>query len=176
MSNMKDCPKYNTHDDYYTRDSSWKLINDYIPKDKKIWEGCLLNSNEQSKKCLIEMGCKEVIGDKTVDFLDEDWFQDYCDMIITNPPFDKKIKIPILEKLRELDKPFILIMNSMNIFTKYFVKIFGDRMEDIKIIYPTTKLHFDKYDEDGELIEKKDNTSFYSCYVCYKVLEHNVWI
>ncbi len=51
MANLKDSPKFNIHNDYYTPDSAWKAINHLIPKDKVIWEACMLNSNlSQSPK------------------------------------------------------------------------------------------------------------------------------
>ena len=64
-------------------------------------------------------------------------------------------------------------MNSMNLFTKYFKEIMEGK--DIYFIYPSTKLHYDKF-KDGELVESKNNTSFYSIYVCYKVIDKNIWI
>ena len=172
MANFKDCSKFEVHDDYYTPRWCWEQIQDFIPRDKIIWEMCLLNSNEQSKKNLIDLGY-EVIGDKTIDCLTETAEEEACDMIITNPPFATELKKNILKKLIALDKPFILIMNSCNIFTKYFHEIIGDR--EIYYIYPKGKLYFDKYNGE-ELItpsEKNKGCSFYSIYVCYKVIDRN---
>jgi hypothetical protein len=166
--NFKDCPKLDIHDDYYTRPKSWEQIIDFIPKDKVIWEACMLNSNTQSRDTLRGLGL-EVVGETNIDCLKEN----HGDMIITNPPFSTDIKKQILQRLVELDKPFILIMNSTNLFSKYFKEIFEGK--DIFFIYPTSKLHFDKY-EDGECVESKNNTSFYSIYVCYKVIYQNIWL
>ena len=170
MANLKDCSKWNIHDDFYTRKKTWEQIQQFIPKDKVLWEFCLLNSNEQSKTNLIELGYK-VVGDRTIDFLTTDF--NGGDILITNPPFSTDIKIPILKKLSELDKPFIVIMNSLNLFTKYFKEIFKDK--EIYFIYPSAKIHYDKY-IDGELQPTRNITSFYSIYVCYKVIDRNVWI
>ena len=52
MANLKDCTKWNIHDDFYTRKKTWEQITQFIDKDKIIYEFCLLNSNEQSKKYL----------------------------------------------------------------------------------------------------------------------------
>ena len=68
MANLKDCSKFNTHDDYYTPKWVFERFNHLIPKDKTIWEMCLLNSNEQSKKYLTELGNK-VIGSNKCDCL-----------------------------------------------------------------------------------------------------------
>tara|TARA_Y100001972_G_C7560287_1_gene281424 strand:- start:36 stop:554 length:519 start_codon:yes stop_codon:yes gene_type:complete len=172
MANFKDSPRFDIHDDYYTRKETWKQIIPYLPTDKTYWEFCSLGSNGQSIKNLKELGLN-VIGSTTHDFLKDELLE--ADILITNPPFDKKIKIPILEKLAESDKPFIIIMNSTNIFTKYFNRIFGEK--DIKFIYPSTKIHFDKY-EGTKYIESKNNTSFYSLYVCYNIptITKNIFI
>ena len=95
------------------------------------------------------------------------------EVLVSNIPFSTDLKIKMLKRLVELDKPFIIIMNSMNLFTKYFKEIFEDK--DLYFIYPSTKINFDKY-EKGELKETKNNTSFYSVYVCYKIINKNIWI
>ncbi len=168
MVNLKANSKLNIHDDYYTRKKTWEQIKEYIPNDKIIWEFCLLNSNEQSKKHLQELGF-EVVGDKTIDFFNHN----LGEVLVSNIPFSSEIKIRMLKRLVELDKPFIIIMNHMNTFTKYFKEIFENK--EIYYITPSTKIHYDKY-IDGELKETKNNTSFYSIYVCYKVIDKNIWI
>ena len=168
MANLKDCSKFNIHDDYYTRKKTWEQIKEFIPSDKIIWEFCLLNTNEQSKKYLQELNFN-VVGDRTIDFFEHNM----GDILISNIPFSSEIKIRMLKRLVELDKPFIIIMNSLNLFTKYFKEIFKDK--DLYFIYPSTKINYDKY-ENGEFKESKNNTSFYSVYVCYKVIDKNIWI
>jgi hypothetical protein len=165
MANLKDSPHFQVYDDYYTPKSAWERINTSIPKDKVIWEACMLGAElSKSNQYLEELGCK-VIADKTMNCLEnqpEEW-----DMIVTNIPFDKTKKIPILERFVELDKPFIVIMNSMNTFTKYFHKVFKGKEKHLQVITPSSKINFDKL-EGGKLNPTK-NCSFYSCYVCYKV-------
>ena len=168
MANLKDCSKWNIHDDFYTRKESWTQIKEYIPQDKVIWEFCLLNSNEQSKKYLTELGFN-VVGDRTIDFFENDMGQ----VLVSNIPFSTDLKQKMLRRLVELDKPFIIIMNSLNLFTKYFKEIFEGK--DIFFIYPSTKIHYDKY-INNELTTTKNNTSFYSIYVCYKIIDKNIWI
>ena len=64
----------------------------------------------------------------------------------------------------------------MNLCSRWFSELCKDK--DIKIIYPKKKINYDKYEKGGinkiELI--KNNCSFISVYVCYKVLEKNEWI
>tara|TARA_R110002153_G_scaffold47863_2_gene135130 strand:- start:80 stop:598 length:519 start_codon:yes stop_codon:yes gene_type:complete len=172
MANLKDCNKWNIHDDFYTRMETWKQIAPFIESNKTIYEFCLLNSNEQSKKYFQELGYN-VIGNRTIDFLEDNQEEEDCDILVSNIPFSSEIKKKMLIKLEELDKPFIIIMNSLNLFTKYFKEIFKDKK--IYFIYPSSKIHYDKY-VDGKLQKTKNNTSFYSVYVCYKVINRNIWI
>jgi hypothetical protein len=166
MANFKACPRFAVHDDYYTRKSTWELVAPYIPKKKVVWEACLLGSNEQSKRHLQELGF-DVVGDKTVDIFE----QDLGDVIVTNIPFSTELKKRILRRLVELDKPFIIIMNSTNTFSNYFHEIFAGKQ--LEFIVPKGKIHFDKY-VDGEFVPGKDNCSFYSIFVCYKTIKRGV--
>ena len=62
----------------------------------------------------------------------------------------------------EIGKPFIIIMNSLNVFSKYFQEIMD--LDYTQIIIPKKKFHYSK---DGVKEEKK--TSFYSVFVAYKM-------
>ena len=91
MANLKDCSKFNIHDDFYTRKKTWDQIKEFIPNDKIIWEFCLLNSNEQSKKYLQELNFN-VVGDRTIDFFNNN----LGDILISNIPFSSEIKRSII--------------------------------------------------------------------------------
>ena len=161
MANCKDCPKFAVHDQYYTPKYAWEKINHLIPKDKVVWEACMLNSHlSKSAEYLTELG-NNVVHDTSWDILKED----HGDIIITNPPFETKIKQMILKRLVELDKPFILIMNSMNTFANYFTEILDT--EHLQIITPKGRINFDKM-QNGE-VKKTNNCSFYCVYVAYKM-------
>lgn len=167
MANFTNSSYFEVHDDYYTPRSAWGKITNSIPKDKIIWEACMLNAPKSSSMQYLEdLGTKKVVGDTSMDILKdqpEEW-----DLIITNIPFDYQIKLPILRKLVEFDKPFIIIMNSLNTFSKYFHEIFKDHFEDLQIITPSSKINFDKLLDTGELKPTK-RCSFYCVYVCYKL-------
>ena len=167
MANLKDSPRFQIYDDYYTPKSAWEQINHLIPKDKTVWESFMFNSTlSKSKSNLIELNNK-VVGETDWDFFDKCENLEY-DLIVSNPPFNKEVKIPILKKLVELDKPFIIIMNSMNIYANYFNDIFKNGRKDLQIIIPKGKIHFEKLLENGTT-ELKTNTSFYCVYVAYKM-------
>lgn len=166
MANFKDSPHFQVYDDYYTPKYAWSSINHLLPKDKVIWESCCLGATKsKSPEYLQELGNK-VVFDTGMDMLSSE--PETYDYIVTNIPFDKTIKIPILERLIQLDKPFIIIMNSMNTFAKYFHKIFKSHKEHLQILTPDGKIHFQKLTSEGEIIETK-NCSFYCVYVAYKM-------
>ena len=165
MANFEDCSKFEIYDDYYTPKYAWENISHLLPNDKIIWEAFLLNSHKsKSKQNLLDLG-KKVIGDTSWDFMNT--IPKY-DIIVSNPPFNKEIKIPILKRLVELDKPFIIILNCCNLFSNYFNDIFKNNRDDLQIIFPKGKIHFEKLMPDGKT-EYKKNTSFYCVYVAYKM-------
>ena len=166
MANFIDCPIFKKHDDYYTPEEAWNRINHLIPKDKVIWESCMLNSLlSSSPQYLTNMGCN-VVFDTGMDMLVNQ--PENFDMIVTNIPFSTEIKKKILTRLVEIDKPFIIILNFTNIFTKYMREIFEGKLDQLQIITTNPKIQFDKLLDTGELIHTK-NCSFYSIFLCYKM-------
>ena len=187
MANLKDSPHFAVYDDYYTPQSAWVKIQSSIlkstpvargrihGKDIVVWEACMLGADlSKSPDYLREIFIRrlpwathrcEVIADRTMDCMTSQ--PDNWDMIITNIPFDIKKKVPILKKFMEYDKPFIVIMNSMNTFTKYFHAIIKGKEKDIQIITPSGKINFDKL--EGGVLTPTKNCSFYCVYVCYKL-------
>ena len=160
MANFVDSPLFSVYDHYYTPSWVWEKLIHLIPKDKVIWEACMLNAtNSKSMEILKEFGYK-VVGDTSWDFLDCE-IPD-CDIILTNIPFQKELKKSILSRLFTIGKPFIIIMNSCNIFANYFHELI-DR-EHTQVIFPCGKLHYCK---NGEVEQK--NTSFYSVLLSYKM-------
>lgn len=166
MANFKDAPYYAKYDDYYTTEETWRLIGDIIPRDKTIWEACMLNaSKSKSPEILKNITGSEVYFNTELDMLEGSIGSD---IIITNIPFETNIKKKILARLVELDRPFIIIMNSCNMFSKYMRQIFGENIKHLQVITPSTKIHYAKLLENGDF-EFKKNTSFYSVFVAYKM-------
>ena len=168
MSMCNDSPKFNPKkNNYYTSKSMWSNISHLIPKDKIVWESCMLNSNSNSIEYLNDLGIN-CIGDKTMDCLKTT--PENFDMIITNPPFETKIKQKILKRFVELDKPFIIVLNSMNYYTKYFRDIFKENIKYLQIVIPEGKITFELYDRETDTIKPcKKQPSFYCGYLCYKM-------
>ncbi len=154
---IKSNPVKSKNDEYYTRKKTFEDIKQFIQDDKIIYEPFL--GSGQSVTYLKELGYE--VRYKNVDFFSESILQpEEYDVIVTNPPFT--LKKETLSRLKQIDKPFIVILPITVIFTKYFQEIFNTD-DDLQFIIPNNKIHY-----DNENI-KKDNTSFYSFYLCYKM-------
>jgi hypothetical protein len=145
------------HDDYMTPKSAWENIQHIIPQDKIIWEA--FYGDGTSGRYLRELGF-EVIHEN------EDFFENNKgDVVVSNPPFSHAPKI--LERLVELDKPFILILPSSKINTQYMRRLFMDK--NLQIIIPRKRIHFEKHIE-GEVPKDWKNACNFDCfYYCYKI-------
>jgi len=147
------------HDDYMTPKYAWENIKQYIPKDKIIWEAFFGDGN--SGKHLQDLGFNVIHED--VDFFEND----LGDCIVSNPPFSNTKKV--LERLVELDKPFIMIMPVLKIHTQYFRKLFSNNKDQIQIIVPRKRIQFIKL-VDGVVPENyKSRCSFDCLYYCWKM-------
>ncbi len=136
------------HDDYMTPKYAWENIQQYIPKDKIIWEA--FYGDGKSGNDLSELGFNVI--HKQIDFFENN----EGDIIVSNPPFS--LAKQIMPRLKELDKPFILIMPSSKINTQYF-KPFKNQ---IQIIIPRKRIQFIK--NGNELNNKCNFDCFYYCY------------
>ena len=168
MANFKDNITFKKQDQYYTPKDVWEVVSHLFPKDKVVWEACMLNAvKSKSPQILTELGCKKVIYHTELDCLTQLPVQPY-DMIITNIPFSYKLKKQILQRFVELDRPFLIILNSLNIYTKYIREIFGDKLKHLQVITPYGKLQFIELMEDQSL-KRKDNCSFYCVFLAYRM-------
>jgi hypothetical protein len=71
-----------------------------------------------------------------------------------------------MKRLAVLDKPFILIMPSAKLSTKYFRDTFRDK---VQIIIPPKRIQFTKL-VDGEVPKDYKSSCNFDCYYfCYKI-------
>ena len=84
-------------------------------------------------------------------------------MIVTSKSKD------IMIRLKELDKPFILILPTSKICTQYIRENFKNTDTPLQIIIPRKRIHFDKQ-INGETPENWKNACNFDCfYYCYKM-------
>ena len=140
-------------DNYSTDETGWNMIQQYIPKDKKIWSPFYCDGKQ--KEYFRNLGHDIIHEDKDFFTYEPD---DY-DIIVDNPPFSKLRDI--LNRLKNIDKPFILIMPSSKINAVWFQKMFKD---DLQIIIPLKKISFTNLDPDIPF-----NFNWGTYYYCYKM-------
>jgi len=190
MSNFTNCNKFAIHDNYFTQMKTWKniqhIITEHCDADATIWECFLLNSNEQSKRHLKTLGFK-VIGNRNIDFFNHNHCPDpnTYDIICSNPPYQRiksfkqrksNLKYRCIERLFNIGKPFIILLNSTNLFQKWFEELVEGK-EEVNFIFPSKKIQFDKFDKDGKTqLKTSGSCSFNTIYMCYKVIDSNMWI
>ena len=143
------------HDDYMTPKSAWENIKKFIPKDKVIWEA--FYGDGKSGEYLTELGFNVI--HEPIDFFEND----KGDIIVSNPPFSKSKEV--INRLKELDKPFIIILPCSKICTQYFRFM----KNEIQIIIPLNRIHFEKQ-INGEIPKDWKNACYFDCfYYCYKM-------
>jgi hypothetical protein len=146
------------YDDYMTPKIAFEYIKDYIPKDKLIWEA--FYGDGMSGEYLKELGFNVI--HKPIDFFENN----LGDIIVSNPPFSKAKSI--IERLKILNKPFILILPVSKISTSYFKNLYGND-RDLKLLIPPKRLHFTKK-INGEIPKNWGNRCNFECfYYCYKI-------
>ena len=165
MACLNDCPKFDsTKNNYYTTKKMWENIIHLIPTDKIIYEAFLLNSKSKSIDYLTELGLN-IVGDNKLNFL-TDTLPTY-DIIISNPPFETNTKKKILEKLYELDKPFILILPSSKMTCSYIRDNYKD--SKLQIIVPRKRIQFIKLVNGKVPEDYKSKCNFDCFYFAYKM-------
>jgi len=148
--------KFIKHDDYMTPFHAWGDIKEYIPNNKIIWEPFW--GDGESGEHLKNLGFNVIHEDK-------DFFENNLgDIIVTNPPFGKSKEI--MDRLLDLDKPFILIFPQFKLNTNYIRKW---KNKNLQFIIPRKRIQFQKK-INGEIPKNyKSKCNFDIFYYCYKM-------
>ena len=89
---------------------------------------------------------------------------DIGDCIVTNPPFSDKERV--INRLYELDKPFIITIPIHSLATRFIKNKFKNKLQ---VIIPDMRIHFEKKDKDSGQRKTLKRTPFDTIYVCYKM-------
>ena len=149
---------FTKHDDYMTPFNAWDNIKEYIPRNKIIWEA--FYGDGVSGTHLETLGFNVI--HKDINF----FTHNMGDIVVSNPPFTK---IPeVILRMKELDKPFIMIMPSSKINTQYFRKCFSKTEDPIQLIIPRRRINFMKIVNGEEAVQTK-GCNFDCFYYCWKM-------
>lgn len=150
---------FTKHDDYMTPKYAWEDIAHLLPKDKVIWEA--FYGDGKSGDYLRELGFQVIHED--IDFFTEN----RGDIVVSNPPFSKSKQV--LQRLKELGKPFVIILPSSKINTQYTRQLFCDCEDKLQIIIPRKRIHFLKQ-INGVVPDGWKNACNFDCfYYCWKM-------
>jgi hypothetical protein len=155
---------FKVFDDYMTPLSAWQNIDHFIPKDKKVWD-CFYG-DAVSGSHMRSLGW-DVIH-KEMDFFQSN----EGDILVSNPPYSMKKEV--FTRLKEIDKPFVMICPSSMLTTKYIRELFSpDSAYRLQLIIPRKRIQFNKM---GEVASGRCN--FDCFYYCYKMDLPNdiVWL
>jgi len=152
---MKNDLHYNKKDEFYTPRYMVEPIIQYIKKGSVIW--CPFDK-EQSEFVLVlrEKGFKVIYShiDEGKDFLTYEPSDKY-DYIISNSPFS--IKLKVLKRLYELDKPFMVIFGLPILNYQVIGNFFLDK--DLQLLIFDKKVSYDG-----------NTSSFNTSYFCRNAL------
>ena len=155
------------NDEFYTPEYAIKPLLKYIPKDSKVW--CPFDTSDSLfVKLLIEHGCEVV---NTHISRGEDFFElsnseiaDWCDYIISNPPYSMKTEV--LEELFKIEKPFAMLLGCVGLFeSQKRFEMFRDNNFEI-MMFNRRISYFQNYEEQ----KPSKNPPFSSWYLCHEVL------
>jgi len=150
---------FQKHDDYMTPKYAWENIAHFLRKDKVIWEA--FYGDGKSGSYLQELGFNVIHED--IDFFTED----RGDLLVSNPPFSKSKEVLI--RLKELNKPFVMILPASKICTQYVRSLFSSTETPLQIIIPRKRIHFAKQ-IDGVVAENQKSSCNFDCfYYCWKM-------
>jgi hypothetical protein len=150
--------KPSKHDDYFTRESTWKQIAPYIPQGKVI---SMPFYSPYSK-------CNELLSkfvDNEIIYMDEDFFKnDRGDIVVDNVPFSKKKEI--IKELVKRDKPFMIIVPISTICYNYSRIL----KEHVQLLIFEKRQSYIRCDiKTGELKDSSRHPAFDSVVICWKM-------
>ena len=153
------------------------LINMLIPY-LEMWELDFIDKNGRKPVIWLPFDTEEskyytILKEKQFEVVrshlndDKDFFTyqpNQFDIIVSNPPFSKKLEI--MERIAfDLKKPFVLLMNMMAINYQNISNFFQFVNTKIQFIIPDKKVSFDG-----------NTSSFCSGYVCYDFIDHTEFV
>lgn len=159
------------NDEFYTPLYAVLPIAEELKPESKIW--CPFDTKESIFVKELERQGHTVINTSLLN--GQDFFElvnseivDWCDYIISNPPYSKKGEV--LKALFETEKPFAMLLGCVGLFESQ--KRFNMFKEnDFELLIMNKRV---SYFKDYEEQKPSKNPPFSSWYVCSKVLKKQI--
>ncbi len=144
-------------DEYITPSGAWDLVLPFVPAGSCVWDPFYCDGSSGAYFSAKGFRCHHAPN--------EDFFAHTppadCEVIVTNPPFT--LKRQVLERLRALDRPFVLLLPISALGTAYFRENFGNN-HDVSIIFPPRRIQFARPGTGA-----KGRCAFFSVFVLYRL-------
>ena len=131
------CMNFVKDDEWMTPKHVFEHISHLIPKDLTIWE-CFFGDGK-SGEYLREMGFNVI--HEPIDFFEEN----RGEILISNPPYS--IKSKVFRRLREIGKPFMMLVPVSTITKKFLTDLFRD---EVQLVIPKKRIHFIKKGQQSD--------------------------
>ena len=141
-------------DNYETDCQGWLNIQQFIPKDAKIYSPFYCSGKQ--KEIFRVMGHDIIHEDR--DFFS--YIPDDFDLIIDNPSFSNFKEV--CSRLKLIDKPFIIIGRSNLLLCRWFQRLFCNSLQ---VIIPDKRITFTHLTNP----KKGYNPPYGTFYYCYKM-------
>lgn len=145
-------------DEWYTPDRAIYPILKYLRPNSIVW--CPFDTEESGFVRILNQNGFKVINTHIKN--GDDFFEinaPKCDYIVSNPPYS--IRNKVLVKLFEINKPFMMLMNTNGLFdNRQRWNLFKD--SKFSLIYLKGRVNY--MEEYG--VERKGSPPFQSAYVC----------
>ena len=148
--------QFKKNDCWGTPKHVWQSLQHLIPPDITLFDPFYYDG--QSGKDLKQVFPKnEIIHEEGIDFFHHSVKYDW---ILTNPPFSKARCI--LKRLKQVGKPFMILLPTPRINTQYFIELFRDD-DNLQLVIPSKRIHF-----VSNQLNKKSNANFDCVWIAYK--------
>lgn len=155
---------------YYTPDYAMDFIYDYVRSFKRVWEPCCGYGHMVR---YFEARDHQVTGTDIHQGSEFDFYTyapppESYDIIITNPPFQKKYETII--RLFELGKPFAVLLPTIILDSNPIRRILKEHVGEWGFVMPNRKINYIMESEKGSTSSTKPTTAsqsfFHSSWLC----------
>ncbi len=159
------------NDEFYTPLYAVKPIEKYLKPGSRIW--CPFDTQDSlfvkefNKSGFHVLSTHLFDGEDFFDLIDSD-VCDWCDYIISNPPYS--LKTEVLQSLFESEKPFAMLLGVVGLFeSQKRFEMFRDN--EFEIMYMNRRIDYFK---DFKEIKPSKNPPFSSVYLTHQILPKKI--
>jgi hypothetical protein len=149
---------FKKYDHYTTPESAWKELAPFVPKDKTIWMP--FYSDGKAGEIMNSLGFNAIHEN-------EDFFKhDRGEIIVDNMPYS--IKEAVFTRLKELNKPFMMLVPIDTFSSIFFQELFD--LSEVQLLVPRRRVNCIKMNEQGTApLPNRKSTPFRLVWTCWRM-------